>query len=223
MYFDEEQLIGYIGINSYGAPDSEIEVNGMVKPEYRNQGVFKTLFELVIAEWKRRNASNMLLLSDRKSNSGQKFIKGTGAQYKYSEYEMYFNDDKWDQLRKQLSGITLRKATNADTYEINKLDAICFDYEGDDIKNNQNGNTADNISVEADTSIKNESMIIPEEEKMVPRAGHNHLRDHLFFGEFPSRENSPSESNFLERRPERKGRRFFVDLWRKILICLNIY
>jgi ribosomal protein S18 acetylase RimI-like enzyme len=144
MYFDGQQMIGYIGICGFGGVGSQIEVNGMVHPEYRNQGVFKTLSELVMAEWKKRNLDSMLLLSDRKSNSGQKFIKETRAQYKNSEYEMFFKKDNLEQLQSQLCGVTFRKATNADAQEIARQNGIYFNEEFDN---------------------ESEDMILPEEEE----------------------------------------------------------
>ncbi|CAH2213520.1 GNAT family N-acetyltransferase [Tepidibacter aestuarii] len=151
MYFDGQQLIGYMGVCSFGGPGSSIEVNGMVHPEYRRQSVFKTLSELVIAEWKRRNSGSMLLLSDRQSNSGQKFIKGTGAQYKHSEYEMYLKEGNVKPLQSQLCGITFRKASNADALEIARQNAIYFNDKTDIIS--------------SETIIPNEYMILPEEEE----------------------------------------------------------
>lgn len=163
MYFDGQQIIGYIGICSFGGEGSPIEVNGMVHPEYRQQGVFKTLSELVVAEWKRRNSGSMLLLSDRKSNYGQKFIKRIGAQYKHSEYEMYFKENKLEPLQRQLCGITFRKATNGDAPEIARQNAIYFNDEFKNCKYNPNDNEIEIISAEA--IIQNEGMILPEEEE----------------------------------------------------------
>lgn len=151
MYFDGQQVIGYMGVCSFGGPGSSIEVNGMVHPEYRRQGVFKTLSELAIAEWKRRNSDRMLLLSDRKSNSGQKFIKETGAQYKHSEYEMYLKEGNLESLQRHLHGITFRKATNADALEVARQNAIYFNDESDVIS--------------SETIISNEYIILPEEEE----------------------------------------------------------
>jgi ribosomal protein S18 acetylase RimI-like enzyme len=139
MYFDGEHLIGYMGISSFGGP---WEVNGMVHPEYRVQGVFTKLSELVLAEWKRRESGNMLLLSDRKSPSGQKFIAGTGAEYAHSEYEMFLKPDHSNIIESH--GIILRKATNADAKEIAVQNAIYF------------GNSSPDES---------EATILPEEEE----------------------------------------------------------
>jgi ribosomal protein S18 acetylase RimI-like enzyme len=126
LYFDGEVLIGYIGICSFGGP---WEVNGMVHPEYRRQGVFTKLYELVMAEWKRRDSGSMLLLSDRNSESGQKFIAGVGGEYKHSEYEMFLKKDAPVTTPDQLAGIVFRKATNADAREITRQNAIYFNDE----------------------------------------------------------------------------------------------
>lgn len=165
MYFDGQQVIGYIGICDFGGAGSPIEVNGMVHPQYRRQGIFKTLSELAIAESKRRNSGNMLLLSDRKSISGQKFIKRTGAQYKHSEYEMYLKEDNIESLQRKSCGITLRKATNADACEIARQNKIYFSDEFQDFQNITNDAESDSISAEAESIIANESMILPEEEE----------------------------------------------------------
>lgn len=146
MYFDVEKLIGYIGIGSFGGFDRPIEVNGMVHPEYRKQGVFKKLSELVIDEWKRRNSSSMLLLSDRTSKEGQEFIKNLGATYNHTEYEMYFRQGGPSEPSKGPSNLTFRKAKNEESHEIAKQNAIYFGEEVPDENDKEN-------------------MILPEEEE----------------------------------------------------------
>jgi ribosomal protein S18 acetylase RimI-like enzyme len=139
MYFDGERLIGYIGICSFGGP---WEVNGMVDPEYRRQGVSTKLFELVLAEAKRKDSSGMLLLSDRHSDSGQKFIAAIGARYNHSEYEMYLKGEP----AQQQPGLSFRKATNADAMELARQNAIYF-------------------NEEQEVEVKPEDMTMPEEEE----------------------------------------------------------
>ncbi|MHA7966980.1 GNAT family N-acetyltransferase [Paenibacillus sp. CAU 1782] len=126
MYFDDRQLIGYIGLSSFGGAESQIEVNGMVHPEYRRQGVFSRLFKLAAEEWNRRDAQSVLLLSERKSEAGQSFIRETGARYDHSEYEMVLNQEQFQLLHIETSGITLRKATNEDAHEIARQNGIYF-------------------------------------------------------------------------------------------------
>lgn len=75
LYFNGQQLIGYIGICSFGGEGTTLEITGMVHPEYRRKGIFMKLYELVIVECKKRNLGGVLLLCDRKSISGSQFSK----------------------------------------------------------------------------------------------------------------------------------------------------
>jgi ribosomal protein S18 acetylase RimI-like enzyme len=133
MYFDDQKLIGYLGISGFEGTEGPIEVNGMVDPEYRRQGVFTTLYELAMAEWKRRNGGSMLLLCDRNSLSGKKFIERTGSVYHHSEYEMVLVAGPLSTLQTREKEVTLRKATNADAVEICRQNDIYFNsgLEGD--------------------------------------------------------------------------------------------
>lgn len=99
MYFSSAQLVGYIGIAAFGGASASLEVTGMVHPNYRRQGIFSKLFELALAECRRRNAGSILLLCDRKSASGQKFLEKAGAVYSVSEFEMYLHDESLRQTR----------------------------------------------------------------------------------------------------------------------------
>ncbi|ACT03543.1 GNAT family N-acetyltransferase [Paenibacillus sp. JDR-2] len=151
MYFDGHELIGYMGICEFGGAGTPLEVNGMVHPEYRRQGVFGTLSRLVMAEWRRRSSKSMLFLSDRKSEAGQAFIQGTGAEYHHSEHEMYLRVHR-PEIHNDLEGIIFRKATNADAWEIHRQNAIYF---GDKLGDEET----------EETSALLEGMILPEEEE----------------------------------------------------------
>ncbi|WP_226086534.1 GNAT family N-acetyltransferase [Mesobacillus sp. S13] len=155
MYYDGDVLIGYMGISSFGGP---WEVNGMVDPAYRRQGVFRKLFELVMAEWKRRGSGSMLLLSDRNSESGQKFIATVGAQYKHSEYEMFLKKENPAATSDKLAGIAFRKATNADAKEIARQNAIYF--------NDEEDASSDGMILPEEEEASAEDMILPEEEEI---------------------------------------------------------
>ncbi len=124
MYYDNNKLIGYIGICQFGG--NTLEVNGMVHPEYRKRGVFKRLFSLVKDEWRKRESQKMLLLSDANSISGLEFIKYTDASYDHSEYEMFLRSNAQDL---SLNHVAIRKATNQDAKEIAYQNSIYFDIE----------------------------------------------------------------------------------------------
>lgn len=125
MYYDRNELIGYIGICQFGG--NGIEVNGMVHPNYRRMGIFKKLFSLVKDEWSKRESKKMLLLSDNNSISGLEFIKQTCSKYAHSEYEMFLrNKGKHDMIS---NNVVLRKATNKDAKEIAWQNSIYFGIE----------------------------------------------------------------------------------------------
>jgi len=148
LYYIGDQLVGYIGIGSFGG--STLEVNGMVHPDYRRQGVFSKLFQLVKDEWVRRGDVKMQLLSDSNSTSGLGFIKSVGASYEFAEYEMYLkNEATFDTLE---SGVVFRKATNDDAKEIAAQNVIYF---GDVHEESTNDSINDD----------DHAMIMPEEEE----------------------------------------------------------
>ncbi|WP_349671870.1 GNAT family N-acetyltransferase [Lacrimispora sp.] len=150
MYFSGEELIGYMGICSFGGITQPLEITGMVHPMYRRQGIFSKLMELVIAECRRRNAEGILALCDKKSISGQEFLKKISAVYKFSEFEMYLNHKSYETVEKQQpSGITFRKAVNADASEISRQNMIYF---GDDWE-------------EENEDTEDRGILLPEEEE----------------------------------------------------------
>lgn len=126
LYFDGQKLAGYLGICSFGGPGAPLEATGMVAPEERRKGIFSTLYRLALAEGKRRGSAGMLVLCDRKSAAGRKFVGKIGAAYHHSEYEMFLKREWEPPDREKLQGVTLRKATNADVREIAEQDAVYF-------------------------------------------------------------------------------------------------
>lgn len=168
MYFDGQQLIGYIGICCFGGLESPLEITGMVHPEYRRQGVFSKLNDLVLAECKRRNSRSILMLCDKKSSSGQSFIKKIGAVFKNSEYEMYLQENCPEPKEKQLSGINLRKAKNSDAFEIGKQNAIYFgDCVPDEDLGLEQNNQAEGILLPEDEEKRGMTIYLAEKDNQV--------------------------------------------------------
>jgi|LGVF01.1.fsa_nt_gb ribosomal protein S18 acetylase RimI-like enzyme len=122
LYYVQDQLVAYIGISCFGA--STLEINGMVHPDNRRQGIFTRLFQSVKEEWINRGNPRMLLLSDGNSSSGQGFINSLKTTYEHTEYEMYYkNRVDIDDL---VINVVLRKATNEDAEEIRNQNTIYF-------------------------------------------------------------------------------------------------
>lgn len=126
MYFSGAQMVGYLGVSAFGGTSAPLEITGMVHPNYRRQGIFSKLFELALAECRRRNTGSVLLLCDRNSASGQTFLEKAGAAYSVSEFEMYLHDETAEVNKRQQCDISFRKAANADAFEIARQNAIYF-------------------------------------------------------------------------------------------------
>lgn len=142
MFYNNEVLVGYIGISDFGA--DALEVTGMVHPDCRKKGVFTKLFSLVRDEWKKRMQHEMLLLCDNKSISGIEFIKKVSSDYDHSEYDMVLNMDAMPNLNRH--NIILRKAKSDEAKKIAEMDSLFFhmDVKEEDefIKDNiENGTT----------------------------------------------------------------------------------
>jgi ribosomal protein S18 acetylase RimI-like enzyme len=115
-------LVGYIGISSFGGNIGEI--NGMVHPEWRRNGIFTKLCELAVEESRRRHFAKILVLCDGKSDTAIEFIKSTGAVYDFSEYGMKRSGSEIVDLANAV--VTLKRVTNADIEEINRQNAVFF-------------------------------------------------------------------------------------------------
>jgi len=76
-----------------------------------------------------KNASEsagILLLCDKKSDSGREFLNRIGAVYKYSEFEMYLGDEHKGTSKELPHEIIFRKASNEDAGEVARQNAIYF-------------------------------------------------------------------------------------------------
>lgn len=128
LYYENTSVVGYLGVSSFGG--SEPEVNGMVHPDHRGQGIFRRLYGLMEEEMRRRGVKSLLLLSDQLSAAGQAFIQSVGGVYHHSEYEMWLKAPQLE--RTDDAGnpqISLRKATNQDAGEVARQNAIYFEME----------------------------------------------------------------------------------------------
>ncbi len=153
MYFDGETLVGYIGIGNFGG-GMPPELNGMVHPRYRHLGVFQMLSALAIGECKRQKIKIALLLCDRQSDDGQKFIEKTGARYHHSEFEMYLRNESSERREGQKAEVAFRKATNQDAREVARHNAIYFGEERNE-----------EYRPSKDEGMEDSGLLLPEEEE----------------------------------------------------------
>ncbi|MCR8642352.1 GNAT family N-acetyltransferase [Paenibacillus sp. N1-5-1-14] len=91
VYVDNGQIIGFLGLYSFGTV--EIEVSGMVHPDYRRQGIFTKLLKMAMEESIKRKYSKVLLICPGNSESAKAFIGSTTGKYEFSEHYMERNSN----------------------------------------------------------------------------------------------------------------------------------
>ena len=124
MYFNGDQLLGYLGVCSFGG--HAWEVTGMVHPDWRRQGIFSSLFRHFLTERQLQQPDKTLLLCDGKSEGGRAFIQMTGAALDHAEHEMFLQEEPTSVPTDTTT--KLRKANHGDMAEIARQNRIYFDF-----------------------------------------------------------------------------------------------
>lgn len=126
LYYLNGNLVSYLGICNFGG--DVLELNGMTHPDYRRMGCFQKLFALALQEAKNTGHKRVLLLTDKKSVSGNGFIKKSGGIYKTSEYRMkLFEVPAAKGIPAHTNAdITLKPADKTDLKEIARQNALHF-------------------------------------------------------------------------------------------------
>lgn len=122
LYYADGMLVAYLGIASFGGMDVA-ELNGMTHPEFRRMGLFSKLLRLAAEECGKRDFGKVLLLSDGKSESGLAFIRSVSGVYDFSERRMSLPSIP---EAEQTGLVTLRKVSNKDVKEVERLNAMIF-------------------------------------------------------------------------------------------------
>jgi ribosomal protein S18 acetylase RimI-like enzyme len=86
LYYEDGILVGYLVVDAYGT--EEVELTGMVHPDYRRKRIFTTLLTAAKQECRGRGVRKLVLVCEQSSRSGQAFIATSGAHHDFSEYRM---------------------------------------------------------------------------------------------------------------------------------------
>lgn len=119
---DDGHLIGYVALDGVGA---ELELTGMVRPEFRRRGICRALVAAALEECRRRGTEQLLLVSERASASGRAFATALGGRYSFAEYHM--ECDARDGLDLLASRLQLRRAAAGDLPLLAELQQGSFD------------------------------------------------------------------------------------------------
>lgn len=113
FYIADNRLVGYLGLYPHYIKGI-INLKGIVHPDYRRKGVFTALFESAKASCIQRGFTNLILITDRASESGRGFSLSLGASLKYSNYDMELDFHNFCYKNHPIRDITFRLAESHD-------------------------------------------------------------------------------------------------------------
>jgi ribosomal protein S18 acetylase RimI-like enzyme len=122
LYYENGVLIGFLALFSFSP--AEVEISGMVHPEYRRRGVFTELYAEARARCQRCGFSKILLIVEAISSAGQAFAQALGAGYDHSEYAMVLDEARAPVLLEE--HLHFRSATPADLPLLTSITARVF-------------------------------------------------------------------------------------------------
>jgi ribosomal protein S18 acetylase RimI-like enzyme len=88
-YYEADELVGIATI----PPGLDAEVLGTIHPDYRRQGIGRSLLAAVVNECRRRGIKSYLLVVEAASQSGRAFAERLGGIHEHSEHLMELD---WD-------------------------------------------------------------------------------------------------------------------------------
>ncbi len=105
LYYEDDTLVGYLNVSSYGTKEKELI--GMVHPDHRCKGIFRTMLAAATEECLHRGVRQLILICDHASHSGLACVEAIGAHHAFSEHEMALgpfqqkhSPDEWLHIRK---------------------------------------------------------------------------------------------------------------------------
>jgi ribosomal protein S18 acetylase RimI-like enzyme len=122
LWWEEDRLLGFLGLYAFGAPT--VEIAGMVDPAARRRGIATKLLEAALPICRERGDQRALLVTPRGSVAGRQFAQSRGAVLEHSEHALVL-------LGAPTEGptdprLTLRTARLADASELSRLLAVAF-------------------------------------------------------------------------------------------------
>lgn len=168
LCYDGEQLVGFLGLYDIEGQRREIELTGLVHPQYRRRGIFKALFESARQKCTAMKAERMLLVSERSKLPAAGFAASVGAVYFSSEYKMLFDDVSVPSFPG--AGIKLRAARPQDVRELGKLDKVCFGYGGDG-GDDPDAGVETNIDAETNIGAYDTTLVAELEQNLIGKIG----------------------------------------------------
>lgn len=87
LWYESGQLVGFVGMNSYGDP-SEVEAIIVVHPDVRRRGMGRRMARVVVRECQKCGVRRLLIVVPQESREGAGFAHMMGTRHSHSEYTM---------------------------------------------------------------------------------------------------------------------------------------
>lgn len=116
-----DTLIGYAALDGDGP---ELELTGMVHPHHRRLGIARALVTAALAECRRRDTAQLLLVSERASASGRAFATAIGARLSFAEYHLELHTTTPPPA--PATDLHLRRADRRDIPQLANIQARCY-------------------------------------------------------------------------------------------------
>ncbi len=125
LWWDNERLLGFLGIYTHGAPT--IELAGMVDPAARRRGIGTALLDAGLQVCQQREHSTVLLVVPRTSPGGRALAQRRGATLDHCEHALQLLGEPAEIPADPR--VTIRAATPADQPAIRELMRLGFGWQ----------------------------------------------------------------------------------------------
>jgi ribosomal protein S18 acetylase RimI-like enzyme len=122
LWWEEDRLLGFLGLYAFGAPT--VEIAGMVDPAARRRGIATELLEAALPICRERGYHRALLVTPRGSVAGRQFARSRAAVLEHSEHALVLLSAPTEGLTDPR--LTLRTARLEDASELSRLLAAAF-------------------------------------------------------------------------------------------------
>lgn len=124
LCFDNEKLIGYLGLCEIIKGCGEIEATAIVDPNYRNEKVFFNLLARAKEILKQRKINKLILIGYKSCTISQSIAEKHSLKLDHNEFSMKLKKNDWNMCEN--FKLTFRKALNRDIKELVFLDMCGF-------------------------------------------------------------------------------------------------
>ncbi|OEH93262.1 GNAT family N-acetyltransferase [Bacillus solimangrovi] len=119
LYFDHGKLVAFLGMYEI-VDNGEIELTGMVHPNYRRKGIFQQLYSEANQECHLRGYEQIIGITEKQSEGGKGFLEHISAKYKFSEYTMKY-ELGMESIDNENFQIELRTTSDSDVHHLKKI------------------------------------------------------------------------------------------------------